>query len=297
MIVALVGLPAPGRRFVWRGGFRWPGSRPRPGRPLAARLYSGGHAWPCRRPGRGRRTLVVFTASGGASRPPPGRPVPPGCPKRYGTPFPLGRLVSAVSAVPGAPTTLPTWNLTQVRGGGHRSRRTRCGCVNDQARRSSLEASAWGIGLPDLPPALLPPLVPAILDRGWSIEQPGAVAAGVPRPPGRLRLGDDRAVRTGAPAGRRVFHATLRRDRQRLVIAPFPQPRSRSLAPPFPVLVLGPCFRRRRGRTPGLGDVRLSATFPSSSPSRARGRPRPPAPADVAAQRFTSRRHVVDGGS
>jgi hypothetical protein len=39
------------------------------------------------------------------------------------------------------------------------------------ASSSSLEASAWGMAYPDFMRILLPPLVPAELDRGWAIEQ------------------------------------------------------------------------------------------------------------------------------
>lgn len=260
----------------------------------------------------GKRTLVIVTASGGGIQAAAWTArVLTGLHERYGPPF--SKSIGVISAVSGGSLgtacylnqwspeeadPLPAGALT---------------AVNEMARRSHLEASAWGMAYPDLLRLCLPPLVPARMDRGWSLEESWHRQF---RDRGDWRLRDlaDSVCAGNMPVP--VFNATLAETGQRLLISPVV---GRYMTPD----------RADRGdylRPPGaveyfhlFGDdadprvataVRLSATFPFVSPiprTRRQIVPPPTQPTGTAAEldesiaaqglrEYLKNCHVVDGG-
>ena len=178
----------------------------------------------------------------------------------------------------------------------------RVDCLNDAARESSLEETAWGIAFPDLLRVFFPVVKPT-LDRGWALEQAWQSHLGsarcttglgrAERPPAGERLlsdwmtGAEKGYLPGAvfnstvvEGGRQLLFSNLALEELKLEVNPRYDRRLTSLAPGDPALDL-----------PVTTAARLSATFPYIVPfARATRADGETPPEDLPAW------HFADGG-
>ncbi|MBI2481871.1 MAG: hypothetical protein HYV60_25460 [Planctomycetia bacterium] len=174
--------------------------------------------------------------------------------------------------------------------------------IQDAARSSALEATAWGLAYPDTLRTVFPFAVDKTIDRGWAIEQvwqqrmKSTSVDDLDR--GNLNLADlGKAIRQNQlPVP--VFNATLMESGQRLQISPVLSPpekrRGREndpLAPDAAIQLL----KEFPHASPLVSTAaRLSATFPYVTPAA-----RASIPAELEGERTgqsaISKYHVVDG--
>lgn len=215
---------------------------------------------------RGKRTLVVITAAGGGIQAAAWTTeVLAGLDELYGPEF--TRSIGLVSAVSGGSVGTMhflvngAWGTAEPLTAAGRDR------MRELARRSSLEATGWGVAYPDVVRTFLPFVVPRPLDRGWALEESWRRQIG---PPGDARPSDRRLGDLIEPtrAGKMpvvVFNATLAETGERLLISPVAGPAS-PVHDPNEARDFFTQYHEDKPN-PWLSTVvRLSATFPYVSP-------------------------------
>ncbi|HUG70734.1 MAG TPA: hypothetical protein VMM76_23495 [Pirellulaceae bacterium] len=174
--------------------------------------------------------------------------------------------------------------------------------IQEAARSSALEATAWGLAYPDTLRTFMPFAVGKTVDRGWAIEQvwqqrmESTSVDNLDR--GNLNLADlGRAIRQNQlPVP--VFNATLMESGQRLQISPVLSPpkkrHGRENDPNAPDAASQLLEEFPHARPLVSTAVRLSATFPYITPA-ARASIPPELECDHTQQSAISKYHVVDG--
>ncbi len=174
--------------------------------------------------------------------------------------------------------------------------------IQEAARSSALEATAWGLAYPDTLRTVLPFVVDETIDRGWSIEQvwqqrmKSTSVDNLDR--GNLTLADlGRAIQKNQlPVP--VFNATLMESGQRLQISPVlspPKKRSgRENDPNAPDAAIQLLKEFPHASPLVATAARLSATFPYVTPAARASIPRE-FECDHTKQSAISKYHVVDG--